>query len=259
MNYEEGGKMIVTTLGTNGWFDTENGQTMCTLIRTHGFSIILDAGYGIRRAKELIDYSKPAWLLLSHMHLDHTIGLHTLDYLQLELPLTIVVPAGQKTAFEELVRPPYTNPWTKMVPEGSRLMDTDELANADFPFGITTLPIQHPVPTHGYRLEIEGKTVTYLSDTGYCDNAVTLASGADLVIAECGALPGTAKGKPNSPHMEPEICAQLAVEAGAKTMILTHFGAGSYKTMAARFNAAATARAIFPNLITGVDNLETVL
>jgi len=96
--------MIVTALGTNGWFDTENGQTMCTLIRTQNYSIILDAGYGIRRAKALIDFSKPTYLLLSHMHLDHTIGLHTLDYLQFQLPLTIVVPAGQKQAFEELVR-----------------------------------------------------------------------------------------------------------------------------------------------------------
>ena len=95
--------MIVTTLGTNGWFDTENGQTMCTLIRTQNYSVILDAGFGIRRAKDLIDFSKPAYLLLSHLHLDHTIGLHTLDYLQLQLPLTIVVPAGQKQAVEELV------------------------------------------------------------------------------------------------------------------------------------------------------------
>lgn len=251
--------MIITTLGTNGWFDNENGQTMCTLIRTKNYTVILDAGYGIRRAKPLIDFSTPTYLLLSHMHLDHTIGLHTLDYLQFRLPLTIVVPAGQKQAFEELVRPPYTNPWTKMVPEGSQLLDTDDLTSAVLPFGIITLPLQHPVPTHGYRLEIEGKTVTYLSDTGYCENAVSLAGGADLVIAECGALPGTVKGKENAPHMEPEICAQLAVEAGAGQMVLTHFGAGAYTTMESRMKAAAAARSIFPNLITGVDNLEIVL
>ena len=251
--------MIITTPGTNGWFDNENGQTMCTLIRTQSYSIILDAGYGIRRAKALIDFSKPTYLLLSHMHLDHTIGLHTLDYLQFQLPLTIIVPAGQKQAFEELVRPPYTNPWTKMVPEGSKLLDTDDLSAVELPFGINSLPIQHPVPTHGYRLTIEGKTVTYLSDTGYCENAVSLASGADLVIAECGALPGTVKGKENAPHMEPEICAELAVEAQAKQMVLTHFGAGAYTSLPARMNAAAQARTTFPNLITGVDNLEFVL
>ena len=83
--------------------------------------------------------------------------------------------------------------------------------------------------------------------------------GADLVIAECGALPGTVTDKPNAPHMEPEICARLAVEAGAGQMVLTHFGAGAYTSIPQRMDAVASARSIFPNLITGVDNLEIVL
>lgn len=249
--------MIITTLGTNGWFDTETGQTMCTLIRTKAYSVILDAGYGIRRAKQLIDFSKPTWLLLSHLHLDHTVGLHTLDYLDFKLPLKIVLPAGQQQALRDLGRPPFSSNWEKVIPEGSELIGTDELQKANAPFGISSLPLCHPVPDFGYRLEIEGKTVTYLCDTGFCDNALTLAAGADLVIAECGALPGTAV--PGGPHMEPALCARLAVEAGVKQMLLTHFGASVYPTMAARMNAVQSARGIFPNLITGVDNLEIVL
>ena len=81
--------MIITMLGTNGWFDTDFGQTMCTLIRTRDYSVILDAGYGIRRIKDLVDFSKPIYLLLSHLHLDHTIGLHTLDYFHFQLPVKI--------------------------------------------------------------------------------------------------------------------------------------------------------------------------
>ena len=42
--------MIITLLGTNGWFDTETGQTMCTLIRTRDYSVILDAGYATASA-----------------------------------------------------------------------------------------------------------------------------------------------------------------------------------------------------------------
>ena len=82
--------MIITLLGTNGWFDTETGQTMCTLIRTQDYSIILDAGFGIRKAKELIDFSKPTFLLLSHLHLDHTAGMHLMDYLNFRIPLKII-------------------------------------------------------------------------------------------------------------------------------------------------------------------------
>lgn len=246
--------MIITLLGTNGWFDTETGQTMCTLIRTKDYSIILDAGFGIRKAKGLIDFSKPTYLLLSHLHLDHTVGLHTIDHFNFQKPLKIILPAGQQQAFRDLGRPPYTSNWLQVLPEGTELFGTDELDKAALPFGISTLPLKHPVPDHGYRLEIEGKTVTYLCDTGYCENAVTLASGADLVIAECGALPGE-----GGPHLEPEVCANLAVEAQVKKMVLTHFSAAFYPTIAARMNAVQVARAIYPNLITGVDNLEIVL
>ena len=249
--------MIVTLLGTNGWFDNENGQTMCSLIRTRDYSIILDAGFGIRRAKALIDFSKPTYLLLSHMHLDHTAGLHLLDYLNFQIPLKIILPPGQQKELIALCRLPYTTDLVNAVPENSEIFTTNELEEADLPFGLTSLPLCHPVPDNGYRIEAEGRVVSYLCDTGYCGNAVSLASGADLVIAECGTLPGTAK--PAGPHMDPETCARLAVEANVKQMVLTHFGAAAYTTIPQRMNAVNDARGIFPNLITGVDNLEIVL
>ena len=49
------------------------------------------------------------------------------------------------------------------------------------------------------------------------------------------------------------------VEAGVKQMVLTHFSAALYTTIAARMNAVSEVRSIFPNLITGVDNLEIIL
>ena len=88
-------------------------------------------------------------------------------------------------------------------------------------------------------------------------NAVTLAKDADLVISECGALPGDAKVA--GPHMDPATCAKLAVEANVKQMVLTHFGAAAYTSIAFRMNAVNEARSVFPNLITGVDNMEIVL
>lgn len=249
--------MIVTLLGTNGWFDSETGQTMCSLIRTEDYSIILDAGFGIRRAKELIDFSKPSFLLLSHMHLDHTAGLHLLDYLQFQIPLKIILPPGHQRILLELCRLPFTTDLVNALPDNSEVFAANELEEAGLPFGLTSLPLCHPVPDNGYRIEIGGKVVTYLCDTGYCGNAVTLAKDADLVIAECGTLPGTAKAA--GPHMDPETCAKLAVQANAKQMVLTHFGAAAYTSIPMRMNAVNEARSIFPNLITGVDNIEFVL
>ena len=42
-------------------------------------------------------------------------------------------------------------------------------------------------------------------------------------------------------------------------MVLTHFGAAAYTSIAQRMNAVNEARSVFPNLITGVDNIEFVL
>lgn len=249
--------MIITLLGTNGWFDTETGQTMCTLIRTQDYSIILDAGFGIRKAKELIDFSKPTFLLLSHLHLDHTAGMHLMDYLNFRIPLKIILPPGQQRTLLELCRLPFTTDLVNALPDNSEIFPADDFAEANLPFGLTSMPLCHPVPDNGYRIEIDGKVVTYLCDTGYCGNAKALAKDADLVISECGTLPGTAK--PAGPHMDPATCAKLAVEAGAKQMVLTHFGAAAYTSIPMRMNAVNEARSVFPNLITGVDNMEFVL
>ena len=247
----------VKALGTNGWFDSDTGQTMCTLIQSEDFDIILDAGFGIRKIKGLVDVSRPIYLFLSHLHYDHTVGLHTLEIYHFEKPLTVIVPEGQKDAFLRMGNAPYSSDWTRCLPAGIRIFESNEIDTIGLPFKVEALPLRHTVPDVGFRFEIDGKVIAYLTDTGYCDNAVTLAKNADLAIAECGALPGTAK--PNWPHMEPAIDAKLAVEANVKLMLLTHFGAGDYTSLKMRYDAVKSARNIFPYLITGVDDLEVAI
>ena len=70
--------MKIFFLGTNGWYDTETGNTLSILIETKHEYIILDAGGGFHKIGRYIKGSKPIYLFLSHMHLDHIIGLHTL-------------------------------------------------------------------------------------------------------------------------------------------------------------------------------------
>ena len=179
-----------------------------------------------------------------------------LNYFNFEKPLKIVLPTGQKEELHQMCRAPYTSDWSR-VPFEIQLFDTGELEKAELPFGLKALWLSHPVPDMGYRLEIEGKIVTYLCDTGYCNNAIELAKDADLVISECGSLPGQAL--PGWPHMDPSLGAKLAREAGARQVLLTHFSAADYQSIAQRQTAVDSARPIFSNLITGVDDLEIIL
>ena len=49
--------MRVIFLGTNGWYDTETGNTICTLVQTERYDILLDAGNGIHRAEHYLVWS----------------------------------------------------------------------------------------------------------------------------------------------------------------------------------------------------------
>ena len=58
--------MEIIFLGTNGWFDTDTGNTVSALIKTKTCNIILDAGFGMAKADRYINKKKPTYIFLSH-------------------------------------------------------------------------------------------------------------------------------------------------------------------------------------------------
>jgi len=91
--------MKITFLGTNGFYPTELGETVCVLIETDKYNLILDAGSGLQKYDQFDYKNKPAYIFLSHLHLDHISGLFTLPKFKFELPLKIFISAQSKTAF----------------------------------------------------------------------------------------------------------------------------------------------------------------
>lgn len=70
----------------------------------------------------------------------------------------------------------------------------------------------------GYRITYAGKSITYSGDTDYCDNLIELASGSDLLVAEC-SFPNEQK---TQGHLIPAEIAKIAARASVKEVILTH-------------------------------------
>lgn len=243
--------MKVTFLGTNGWFDTPAGNTVSVLVRSEEYDILFDAGNGIAKADRYIKQDKPSFLFLSHMHIDHIAGLHTLCKFRFKKNLTVFTQEGTRGYLETFVNEPYTVPFPALPFRN----EVRELLAGTYnvPFTVTCLPLVHPVPCFGYRVELDGKVLAYCTDTGVCDNAIALARNADLLITECGLKPG--ESSPDWPHLNPENAIAIAKEAGAKRLALMHFGAEVYKTAAEREVLSTQFGSTWPGLIVARDDM----
>ncbi len=238
-------------LGTNGWYDTDTGNTVCTLIETDEYSIILDAGNGIFKLDKYVDGKKPVYLFISHFHLDHIIGLHILNKFNFKQEMSIYGPEGVKNVLDTIINVPYTVPLSKLPFK----VDVHELSEGihRIPFLVECRLLLHSSRCMGYRFELEGKIIAYCPDTGICENAIELARNADLLIAECSFK----SGQRNSqwPHLNPEDAAQIAKDANAKTLALIHFDANIYQTLQQREIAQENAKETFNNTFAAYDNI----
>jgi ribonuclease BN (tRNA processing enzyme) len=247
--------MHVTFLGTNGWYDTLTGNTCSVLVRSDDYNIIFDAGNGIAKADRYLSQEKPTFLFISHYHLDHVAGLHTLVKFRFSHPLRICGQPGIQAVLRSLVREPFTVPFEEL-PFPVQCIELAE-GTHEVPFPVECRPLVHPVPCFGYAVTLDGRKIAFCTDTGYCENAVTLARNADLLITECGLKPGEIS--PDWPHLNPAQAVGIAHEARAKRLALIHFAAHKYTTIEERYEVQRTFEKEFPGLIAATDDLTITI
>jgi len=90
-----------------------------------------------------------------------------------------------------------------------------------------------------------GQVFAFVVDTRLCEGAVALAEGADLLVCESTFLEIDADLAAAYGHLTAAQAARLAVEAGARRLVLTHFS--QRYTDEAAF--AAEAGEIFPDVV----------
>jgi ribonuclease BN (tRNA processing enzyme) len=244
----------VLFLGTNGWYDTGAGNTICTLIKAGEATVILDAGNGLHKLNGHIapGEKKPIYLFLSHFHFDHIVGLHLLNMFSFPGKLVIGGPAGSKDILNRVVNRPFTASFAEL-PYETTVLELPEEKNR-LEIEVEAKPLLHPDLTIGFRMRLDGKVISYCPDTGYCENAVLLSRNADLLIAECAYRSG--ESSESWPHLNPETAAAIALEAGAKRLVLTHFDASLYTTRGMRKKSETAARGIFPNTVAAMDDMQ---
>lgn len=93
-----------------------------------------------------------------------------------------------------------------------------------------------------------GRKVAYCTDTVFCENAIRLAEDADVLIHEATFAHQDAQMAFERLHSTSTMAAQVAREAGARELILTHFSPRYAPGNPVQLDdLLAEARAIFPN------------
>lgn len=218
------------------------GNTSCIeLVLSDGSLLILDAGTGIRPLGLVLDGSSPRRidLLLSHLHLDHLEGLGFFGPLwdpgtELHIwgPSSPIRPLSDRIA--QYLAPPLFPVRLAEVPARLVLHDTPEEPWMIGPARVTALPIVHPGPTVGYRIEDEGRTLAYLTDhepalaadlatmapgwiSGYA-----LAAGADILIHDCQYSEEEYPSRTGFGHSSTQHVATFAGLTGVGRLVLFH-------------------------------------
>jgi phosphoribosyl 1,2-cyclic phosphodiesterase len=173
------------------------GNTSCIEVQAGKHHFTLDAGTGIRNYSKTVlsDDIYDTYLLLSHTHWDHINGFpfFTPAY---DPKRSIKIMAGHlkhQGGIKSVLSTQMNNP---MFPVPLEAMQAN-LTFEDFEAGdvfelfgsvkVSTAPLNHPNGSTGYRINHEGKSVVYVTDTEHIpgkpdQNILGLIEGADLVI-----------------------------------------------------------------------------
>jgi phosphoribosyl 1,2-cyclic phosphodiesterase len=148
------------------------GNTSCIEVRAgDGRLLVLDAGTGIRLLGQSLGADRPERidLLLSHLHLDHIEGLGFFAPVwDPGAEVHIWGPPSPGHSLRERVATYFSPPLFPVhLDELPCRLHFHDIPAEEWEIGTTRIraqPVNHPGPTVGYRLEENGRTLTYISD-----------------------------------------------------------------------------------------------
>ena len=206
------------------------GNTVCACLEWGDRAVILDAGTGLtplgRRLSARKDIRRLD-ILLSHVHMDHVAGLFSFQPLfDPDVELHLYCGKGLAEHLNALVGPPFWPVGLREVP--ARLVFHELQPGDRFELdglSVSTLAGNHPGGSLLYRLEGEGRRLTYALDCeadGQMATALTgFARGSDLLVWD--ATFTRPDLRPGWGHSTWEQGLALGRAAQVRQVLMTHY------------------------------------
>ncbi len=245
------------------------GNTSCVEVRPrNGPHIVIDAGTGLRRlGKDLMlrdgfgEGRGASHLLISHTHWDHIQGLPFFAPLyQSGNKLYVYARRRDDTHLRAVFATQSDDPYFP-VPFNATKADVafrELVEGARFQIGsvkVSCTRLNHPWIAMAYRLECDGASVVYATDTApftdillehefiktpprvgdapspehasklrdMREGLIELCRGADLVIYDTQFTPEEYRSRPHWGHSTPDDALEVALAAQARTLALFHY------------------------------------
>jgi len=213
------------------------GNTACVEIRCGPHLLIIDAGSGIKTLGHLLceQAAQDINLLFSHSHFDHISGLPFFAPLY-HKGRTINIWSGHlegsmttEQLIAELIREPF-------FPVSPQQFNAD-VNYRDFSVGDTLTPkpgitiktthLNHPNGCCGYRIEWNGKSICYISDTEHIEgeldqNILKLIDQADIVVYDATYTNDEYSNFKGYGHSTWQEGVRLCEAAGVGQLVLYH-------------------------------------
>jgi len=208
-------------LGSGGRFNT------CFHVTGAHANFLIDCGASSLPALKRLGIAREAidLVLITHFHGDHFGGLPFLlldaQFTRRSRPLVIAGPQGIEAKLANLMEALFEHSSkTKQRFDLSVVALEPEQSRTFGEVKVTPYPMVHGEsggPFLAYRIEAEGRVITYSADTEWTDALIPAARGADLFIAEAYYYDKIVKN-----HLSLKTLEAHLPEINAKRLVLTH-------------------------------------
>ena len=222
----------LTTIGTGTAAPHATRVSSAHLVESgHGSGavrLLLDCGSGsVHRMAALgVDWPSITHVAITHFHADHIADLPVLltgwRWGQLparSAPVTIYGPPGTGALIERMAGVYGAWMLAPGFPCTVRELVPDECVRLGEHVTLTAQPVPHTAESVAYSVNDGERRLVYTGDTGVSEALGAWSAGCDLLLAEC-SLPEPMAVRE---HLTPRQAGQLAAQASAHRLVLTHF------------------------------------